>query len=78
VVVSATAQKVATVQCPNGDILTGGGGRNSTGETLEDHYTMSAPVNSSGELITSGAPTGWRYENANDNNTVIVYAICAS
>jgi hypothetical protein len=77
-VVSATAKEVATVQCPAGDILTGGGGRNSTGETLEDHYTMSAPINAAGEVVTSGAATGWKFENSNDNNTVTVFAICAT
>jgi hypothetical protein len=77
VVVSATGTKAATVQCPVGDILTGGGGHNNTGEVLEDHFTTSAPINPAGSIVTSGAATGWKYENANDDNGVTVYAVCA-
>jgi hypothetical protein len=60
------------VQCASGEVATGGGGKNGSG----DHYTTSAPVNALGNVITSGKPTGWLYENANDKETITVYAIC--
>ena len=68
--------KEETVQCPASNPVAVGGGYDDTEGSF--HVVISAPVKANGELAKKGeVATGWHFFSNDEEEKIIVYAMCS-
>lgn len=69
-------RNITTALCRAGDVALGGGFRDMQIGNAGDQ-DLSAPVDGSGNVITTGIPRGWKCEDTRGSRSVInCFAVC--